>query len=182
MVIAHSLFTISNRHVNGFLKEIGQGVQHIASRVDNLIDFVQRANDYREMTGEGFTFLRIPRSYYGTLSTNQLVGTECGVSLTCAEAIIEACEAGGLVSLDGAVRLDVGAEDVDALLRTKLKDDMLKIFIEKEEQVIQTILRSRYSNLYSLLRDNLSEESYLGLVRNQILVDVQVGVHFCIVC
>jgi len=26
------------------------------SRVDNLIDFVQRANDYREITNEGTTF------------------------------------------------------------------------------------------------------------------------------
>jgi hypothetical protein len=36
----------------GFLREIGQGVQHIASRVDDLISFVQRCNDYRKMTGE----------------------------------------------------------------------------------------------------------------------------------
>ena len=40
------------RHVHGFLEEIGQGVQHIASRVDNLPAFVQRGNDYREITGE----------------------------------------------------------------------------------------------------------------------------------
>ena len=40
-------------HVHGFLKEIGQGVQHIASRVSNLVDFVQRCNDYRDITGEG---------------------------------------------------------------------------------------------------------------------------------
>jgi hypothetical protein len=36
----------------GFLREIGQGVQHIASRVDDLISFIQRCNDYRKMTGE----------------------------------------------------------------------------------------------------------------------------------
>jgi hypothetical protein len=40
-------------HVHGFLREIGQGVQHIASRVSNLVDFVQRCNDFREITGEG---------------------------------------------------------------------------------------------------------------------------------
>lgn len=40
------------RHVHGFLEEIGQGVQHIASRVDDLPAFVQRGNDYREITGE----------------------------------------------------------------------------------------------------------------------------------
>lgn len=39
-------------HVHGFLKELGQGIQHIASRVDNLVAFVQRANDSRKITGE----------------------------------------------------------------------------------------------------------------------------------
>lgn len=40
-------------HVHGFLQELGQGVQHVASRVENLVDFVQRGNEYREITGEG---------------------------------------------------------------------------------------------------------------------------------
>ena len=40
------------RHVHGFLQEIGQGIQHIASRVEDLVAFVQRANDIREITGE----------------------------------------------------------------------------------------------------------------------------------
>ena len=40
-------------HVYGFLKEIGQGVQHVASRVENLVNFVQRCNEYRDITGEG---------------------------------------------------------------------------------------------------------------------------------
>ena len=39
-------------HVHGFLEEIGQGVQHIASRVDNIISFVQEANDRRKIFGE----------------------------------------------------------------------------------------------------------------------------------
>jgi hypothetical protein len=40
-------------HVHGFLQELGQGVQHIASRVENIVDFVQRCNDWRDMTNEG---------------------------------------------------------------------------------------------------------------------------------
>jgi hypothetical protein len=40
-------------HVHGFLRDIGQGVQHIASRVSNLVAFVQRCNEFREITGEG---------------------------------------------------------------------------------------------------------------------------------
>lgn len=39
-------------HVHGFLEEIGQGIQHVASRVDNLVEFIQRCNDMREVTGE----------------------------------------------------------------------------------------------------------------------------------
>lgn len=38
--------------MHGFLEEIGQGVQHIASRVDNIISFVQEANDRRKIFGE----------------------------------------------------------------------------------------------------------------------------------
>lgn len=40
-------------HVHGFLDELGQGVQHVASRVADLVAFVQRGNEYREITGEG---------------------------------------------------------------------------------------------------------------------------------
>ena len=43
---------VESRHVHGFLEEMGQGIQHIASRVENLIDLVQRCNDMRETTGE----------------------------------------------------------------------------------------------------------------------------------
>ena len=38
--------------MHGFIEEIGQGIQHIASRVDDLPAFVQRGNDFREITGE----------------------------------------------------------------------------------------------------------------------------------
>ena len=33
-------------HAYGFLQELGQGVQHTASRVEDLIGFVQRGNNY----------------------------------------------------------------------------------------------------------------------------------------
>lgn len=48
----HSSIISSFRHVHGFLKELGQGIQHIASRVENLTAFVQRGNDNRKLTGE----------------------------------------------------------------------------------------------------------------------------------
>ena len=50
-------------HVHGFLKELGQGVQHVASRVADLVGFVQRGNENREVTGEGQSPVReIPRA------------------------------------------------------------------------------------------------------------------------
>lgn len=52
MVLTFEILSFLYRHVHGFLDEIGQGIQHIASRVDNLAAFVQRGNDYRKITGE----------------------------------------------------------------------------------------------------------------------------------
>lgn len=48
-------------HVHGFLQEVGQGVQHVASRVENLVEFVQHGNEYREITGEGASIARDTR-------------------------------------------------------------------------------------------------------------------------
>ena len=48
-----------------YLEELGQGIQHVASRVASLPNLITRANDFRAITGCGFTFLNIPRTYYG---------------------------------------------------------------------------------------------------------------------
>lgn len=172
-------------HVHGFLQELGQGIQHIASRVDNLVAFVQRANDSRKITGEGFTFLRIPRSYYGVvtipflmsrLGSTQSPGEEDGprgISEDCARALLEACDKGEVTSKDGAVALELTREDVDDKLVKCMAKEHLKEFQGQKDSILDAILHSRYSNLYSLLRDHVTEETYLGIVRNQILVDVQ---------
>ena len=47
----HNDITIYS-HVHGFLEELGQGVQHVASRVSDIVSFVQQANDRREIFGE----------------------------------------------------------------------------------------------------------------------------------
>ena len=46
---------------------------------------------------------------------------------------------------------------------------------ELVDKFIFIIKRSRYANLYKLLRDHLSESSYLKIVRNKVLVDIQGG-------
>ena len=106
----------------------------------------------------------------------QLVGAENDVvSLNCAQAIMRACEQCQIMSLDGAVDLNVTPERISDMLSAALSDPELDEYLSNEQEVVDIILRSRYVNLYSLLRHHLSEESYLGLVRNQILVDVQVS-------
>ena len=40
---------------------------------EDLPALVQRANDWRRMTGAGVSFLSIPRSYYGSLNLKPLV-------------------------------------------------------------------------------------------------------------
>ena len=159
-------------HVYGFLKEIGQGIQHVASRVENLVEFVQAANDWRKMTGEGFSFLGIPRSYYGTLTMKQLV--DANLSSEFATTILDVCESLEIMSADGAVDLGMDELNVNKQLQYALQDTPhYNEYTENKERTIATILKSRYINLHSLLKDHISESSYLGIVRNQILVDVQ---------
>jgi hypothetical protein len=166
-------------HVHGFLKELGQGVQHVASRVENLVEFVQRANDYRDMTGEGFTFLRIPRSYYGILTLDQLVEgivlgeVYDGLGEECAKAVMETLEAAQVLTRDGAVDLDQTEDTIDFILEKGLDGLILEEYRNKRKCAIGVSLCSRHKNLYSLLRHHVSEENYLGIVRNQILVDIQ---------
>merc|ERR1719421_289571 len=83
-------------HVHLFLEQIGQGVQHVASRVKDLPQFIQRANDYRKMTGAGFTFLGIPPSYYGYLNAARLA-RDSGIDVKSAEEYIAALRSAGVI-------------------------------------------------------------------------------------
>ena len=164
-------------HVHWFLEEVGQGVQHVASRVSDLIKFIQSVNDMREMTGAGFSFLNIPRSYYGSLTAAALV-KDAGVSASEAAAIIEALQMAGVADNAGVVRLDVTVDAVSAacvgtpsFVSIGRDDQVARARLEAKVGAV--VLRSRYSNLHALLRDHVSEGTYLGIVRNKILVDVQ---------
>jgi 4-hydroxyphenylpyruvate dioxygenase-like putative hemolysin len=158
-------------HVHAFLQEIGQGIQHVASRVDDLVAFVQAANDKRQLLGEGFTFLNIPRSYYGVVAARDI--SSAGVTSDCAEAIVQVLRARCILELDGALELNVTRNTVCDILKRDLVNDDLTEFERHQEKVLDVLFRSRYKNLYSLLRDHLTETMYLGIVRNKILVDVQ---------
>lgn len=162
-------------HVHGFLQELGQGIQHVASRVENIVDFVQRANDMRKITGEGFSFLRIPRSYYGILTMQDLMceGNGNAIDKKCALAIVNALEADGVLSKDGALNLDLTREGIDAILTERLAGSVLQTYDAMKTGLLDKICFSRYQNLYSLLGKHVSEATYLAIVRNQILVDIQ---------
>jgi hypothetical protein len=99
------------------------------------------------------------------------------LSVDLAQAIVEGCERQHLATMDGAVDLLVTGEVVEEELEAALAEfpTLLEEFHNSKENVIHTILMSRYKNLYPLLRDNVSEEMYLDIVRNQVLVDVQVS-------
>jgi len=169
--INNALSTVG--HVHLFLNELGQGIQHIASRVSNLVSFISEVNFRREATGRGFSFLRIPRSYYGRLGSNQL-SKEAKIPLKLAETIVATLLKKGLVSVSGITDLDISPEIVKKALSGSFEvsaDE--KQYNENESAIIECVLKSRYINLYKLLRDHLSSETYVQIVRNKVLVDIQ---------
>lgn len=126
----------------------------------------------------GFSFLGIPRSYYGVLSARQLMEGIVGdqsdtVSEHCAEEIISCLQAADLLTNEGALDLDAGQDTLGNILDEGLRGQFRDEYAAKRAGVLAVIFRSRFKNLYTLLRDNVSEEQYLGIVRNKILVDIQ---------
>jgi len=148
-------------HVNIFLKEVGQGVQHIAARVEDLVRTIQRANDYRLMTGAGFSFLMIPKTYYGYFSPKHFA-RDTGIHEALAEQVLEELKKAGIADERNCVRLDATAEEVKLVLPQGVP-----------ATAVEHVLRARYRNLYNLLKEHVSEETYLAMVRNNILVDIQ---------
>ena len=160
-------------HVHGFIEEIGQGVQHVASRVVDLVGLIQRANDFRKITGEGFTFLNIPRSYYGVLSPLYLTTRIDGISSDLANAVCSCCESTDICSDDGAIDLDMKKEKVVDKLEGCSELTSNDAFAKNKSSIIEAVMHARYCNMYMLLGDHMSEETYISIVRNKILVDVQ---------
>eukprot|EP00419_Tripos_fusus_P034046 CAMPEP_0172778254 /NCGR_PEP_ID=MMETSP1074-20121228/201815_1 /TAXON_ID=2916 /ORGANISM="Ceratium fusus, Strain PA161109" /LENGTH=702 /DNA_ID=CAMNT_0013615185 /DNA_START=63 /DNA_END=2172 /DNA_ORIENTATION=- len=179
-------------HVHVFLKELGQGIQHVASRVEDLSSLIQRANDYRKMTGAGLSFLQIPRSYYGYITAKKL-SQDAGISEDAAERCLSHLKEAGIVDARSTVDLDVTRERVMAALPTCLPavvadcvlrarygnlHALLKNHASEETylRIVRnnnSVLRARYGNLHALLKNHASEETYLRIVRNNILVDIQ---------
>lgn len=165
-------------HVYGFLQELGQGIQHVASRVEDIVSLIENANEMREITSEGLTFLKIPRSYYGILTSedvtkavsdhaNRDLNEDFGIE------VIKSLSLSRMLSNDGAVDLSLAKEDIDRKLEQLLTGAFLDTYRQNKDSILRNICFSRFKNIYSLMGDNISESTYLAIVRNQILVDVQ---------
>jgi len=165
--INNALSTVG--HVHLFLDQLGQGIQHIASRVSDVVRFVALVNFRRRVTGQGFSFLRIPRSYYGRLDVADLINLEIDEKM--AENIMSGLLEAKIISPTGVVKdLDITESTVEEAVLFKIDKASWDEFKAK---VVPTVLRARYVNLYKLLRDHLSEATYISIVRNQVLVDIQ---------
>lgn len=125
-------------------------------------------------TTKGFSFLNIPRSYYGILTASYLA-TETGTKSSLATLILEACRRQSIVGVDDSVDISITAEEILQLLESDLAARLLSTaaYNDNKKLIAQAILRSRYQNLSSFLGQRFSDDTYLGIVKNQILVDVQ---------
>merc|ERR1712050_756942 len=157
-------------HVHLFLEEMGQGVQHIAQRVPNLVSFIARANGIRKATGEGMTFKGFPRSYYGSLTMENLA--TCGMDEQTSRVVWEKMVEQEVISTAGIVN-DLDSPAVFFL--TKLQQVLAAESLPYDQihALAEFVAKSRYVNLHTLLQDQLNHDTYLQIVRNGILVDVQ---------
>ena len=146
-------------HVAQYLEQMGQGVQHVASRVDDLVALVDRANELRDATGEGLAFLNVPRSYYGDLPDAATLARRSGAPLEDAEAALDALRAAGAVDAAGLVDLDLDAARAAALVG--------------DGAIAAAVAESRYANLKDMLGDEFDEAGYVAIVRANVLVDAQ---------
>ena len=130
------------------------------------------------------TFLNIPRTYYGLLEPSllacggvdgELLTADCPNGLTEEEAIevISALRAAGLVDSAGALSLGADAAALDAALLTGAPAYWADAPAGTRAMVHAVLRRSCFVNLWKLMGDQLTEETYLSIVRNKILIDVQ---------
>lgn len=129
----------------------------------DLTSFVERTNQYRKMTGRGFTFLNIPRSYYGYLTVENLVAEQVPEGV--ATAVFAKLQDAGLMNKAGIVEMDITDAAISGL-------DFPAAHLAGITSVVKL---ARYNNLHKMLGSNFNEETYLKIVENKILVDIQAG-------
>ena len=148
-------------HVASFLDQLGNGVQHVATRVDDLLLTVRRANKIRRCHGEGLAFLAVPRSYYGDLASADVLAERAKVAD--ASEAYERLLNNGLIDEAGVVALECDAEKASEALSG----------LSHVNALAKAVALSRYYNVHLMLGDRFDEKTYVGWVRERVLVDVQ---------
>ncbi len=145
-------FSLCFVFVFNLIAQIGQGIQHLASRVKDLVSFIDRTNRIRESCGAGFAFLRIPRSYYGRLTQAQLTES-MGASgtTTFSQKMMDALESSGAMDSGGIVLLDITDEHIHKAAADLTGADA-KTWTEHADTLTAAVKRSRYANLTKLLK------------------------------
>jgi len=87
---------------------------------------------------------------------------DANIDIQKAATYVEALHKAGIVNSEDIIDFDVTRERLQQALPAGVGGN-----------VIDMVLRARYRNLYALLRDHISDEIYLKIVRNNILIDVQ---------
>jgi hypothetical protein len=105
------------------------------------------------------------------------VGGDSGslLSNNCALKVIDCLQQASLLTRDGALDLYVERDKLQFVLDTCICADAKNEYLTNRDTILTIISNSRYQNLRGLLGDHVSEAEYLGIVRNQILVDIQGG-------
>ena len=104
---------------------------------------------------KGFTFLNIPRSYYKILTRDMLVivnnlqqdSTEGMLSAKCADVIYDICVSEGLLHDDCSLVLDISKDAIKTIIESKIPAMHQEEYSHSRDDVVKTILHSRYANL-----------------------------------
>ena len=74
------------------------------------------------------------------------------LSLDCANAVFDICASEGLLLDDCSLKLDATADSIKMTLGSNISADHRAEYSRNKDGIIETILHSRYANLYKLLR------------------------------
>jgi hypothetical protein len=105
--------------------------------------------------------------------TTQALEAVDGVSAELAQAVWAALISSGLMTKAGIVNLELADGEVQEKIAGGIPDLLKPAFQVSCAGIETTVAKSRFANLTNLLKDNFSDETYLAIVRNKILVDIQ---------
>lgn len=81
------------------------------------------------------------------------------ISANCANAVFEICVSEGLVLDNFSLDLDISKDKVTEVLDTQIPVFCSEEYCQNKQFIVDTIMRSRYVNLYYLLRVSLALHS-----------------------